>query len=1374
MAFDKPTRNALAKMVAACREQLTADISNQLQSTFGLYPDGTRLDVARTEADKRATAELRALLDYFIASDASGAKNIQNAYQRLVREIGFTTLNRLAALRLSEERGLVIECVRHGMDSDGFRLFDRVAKGALGTRYATYRAFIEGMYDELALELPALFDRHHPHSHVFPGEIALNEVLALLNDPDLSQREIWKQDETIGWIYQYYNDPAERKKMRDESQAPRNSRELAVRNQFFTPRYVVEFLTDNTLGRIWFEMRSGETELTEICRYLVKTSPIPEGDRTGVREKKDPRDLKILDPACGSGHFLLYAFDLLLRIYEEAWQDINPPQTVETGTLLRDDYPDLESLRHAAPGLILRYNLHGIDIDPRAAQIAALALWLRAQRAYLELSLKPDERPAIQKTNIVTAEPMPGDPALLEDFLATVELPFIQKLVRDVFDKMALAGEAGSLLKIEEEIRDSIATAKQAWLKRPKTEQLSLWQEEQQPQAEQLAMFEGITDASFWEQAEQRVLDALHDYARHAENGKGTRRRLFVDDAEHGFAFIDLCRKNYSVVLMNPPFGEASKTSRLYINKQYPSSKLDLYACFVDRMLGLAPNGFTGCISARTGFYLSSMTKWRLNLFKKFSLLVFTDLGGDVLDDAMVETASYIISSKKEGLSAIAFKLDQEEEKAQALINLCNDLSGKNIFHIDPESCIKLPGAPFAYWLPNDLRRIYTEHLPFQDNGGDVKSGVQTDDDFRFVRTWWEVSSNNILNPFSFPKPLNWNSKEIQSTAINLSNSETQWITFVKGGLSSRYHSDFDLVILWKNNAVELKAATFDAPGGRVNNENVYFLPGLSWALRTDYFSPHLVPALCIPSISRYIVLPKDDLFLYILGIWNSDLFDDLCKARMEKWLQPKFIVGVIQELPWKEPSEEIIKMTSEFSLSAWKVQQQKSTLDELSRLFISPQKAFQNITGQSQDNTLEKIKNELDTIAADFFGAARAKRFDFENDNWNVDITEIANKDTNIVIRIVQYLLGCGFGRWDVRLAIDSKFVPHLPKPLDPLPACPVGMLVGSNGLPSTHTNIASDAWLQARADGISLPAIGGTIKKPTVEWQGRTYPATIPDEEYPVKIAWDGILVDDPGLDGRTLHPSDIVRRVREVLEVLWPENHAEIEAEACQILGIKDLRDYFRKPSGFFADHLKRYSKSRRQAPIYWPLSTPSGSYTLWIYYHRLSDEILFTAVNRYVDPKIAQVERSVNAMQTELGQLSGKSATEMRDQLDELREFLSELRQFREELLRIANLPYKPDLNDGVILNAAPFYRLFRLNKWAKDTESAWKKLAAGEYDWAHIAYVLWPDRVRTACKSDKSIAIAHGLESLYEGKEEAKKRRKKSKKDAEEQEEIEME
>ncbi len=105
--------------------------------------------------------------------------------------------------------------------------------------------------------------------------------------------------------------------------------------------------------------------------------------------------------------------------------------------------------------------------------------------------------------------------------------------------------------------------------------------------------------------------------------------------------------------------------------------------------------------------------------------------------------------------------------------------------------------------------------------------------------------------------------------------------------------------------------------------------------------------------------------------------------------------------------------------------------------------------------------------------------------------------------------------------------------------------------------------------------------------------------------------------------------------------------------------------------------------------------------------------------------------------------------MRDRLNEGRTFLGELRDFREELLRIAALPYKPDLNDGVIINAAPFHGLFRLRSWAKDTETVWKKLEKGDYDWAHLAYTLWPERVRETCKADRSIAIAHGLEDLCE-------------------------
>jgi hypothetical protein len=167
-------------------------------------------------------------------------------------------------------------------------------------------------------------------------------------------------------VYQYFNCQEERRAMRDKSSAPRNSHELAVRNQFFTSRYVVEFLTDNTLGRIWYEMRQGVTSLKDECGYLVRRpkevflsageqAPDPGDEDANLsreelfkkpvyikpRLKQDPRDIRVLDPAGGSGHFLLYSFDLLETIYFEAWEERLSPESDLTGKRLCEDFPDL-------------------------------------------------------------------------------------------------------------------------------------------------------------------------------------------------------------------------------------------------------------------------------------------------------------------------------------------------------------------------------------------------------------------------------------------------------------------------------------------------------------------------------------------------------------------------------------------------------------------------------------------------------------------------------------------------------------------------------------------------------------------------------------------------------------------------------------------------------------------------------------------------------------------------------------------------------------------------------------------------------------------------------------------------------------------------
>jgi len=227
------------------------------------------------------------------------------------------------------------------------------------------------------------------------------------------------------------------------------------------------------------------------------------------RSKKDPRELKVLDPACGSGHFLLYCFDLFLTIYEEAYTDM------DLSPALKQDYETLEDLRRDVPRLILAHNLHGIDIDLRASQIAALALWLRCQRAYQEMGLKK-ERPKITRSNLVCAEPMPGEEQMLKEFVGQLEPKLLGQLVEAVFEKMKLAGETGSLLRIEDEIREVITNARKQWI--TETERavdrkgrLLLFSQGEmdriKSESQQSLKFDlsGITNVEFFEQAEARA-----------------------------------------------------------------------------------------------------------------------------------------------------------------------------------------------------------------------------------------------------------------------------------------------------------------------------------------------------------------------------------------------------------------------------------------------------------------------------------------------------------------------------------------------------------------------------------------------------------------------------------------------------------------------------------------------------------------------------------------------------------------------------------------------------------------------------------------------------------------------------------------------------
>jgi len=522
-----------------------------------------------------------------------------------------------------EVRGILIESVEKGYQSQGFQLYQRVANGALGDTGEAYRCFLFSVFDTFAADLPALFDRHAPQGRLFPRETALLAVLEEFDAPDLEP--LWAEDETIGWIYQYFNSKEERQAMRKASPAPRDSRELAVRNQFFTPRYVVEFLVDNTLGRLWFNWTGGQTGLRDRCEYLlVKPDEQPEA----AERLRDPRTIKLLDPACGSMHFGLYAFDLFLEVYREAWAweaehgpgSLDTSIQPETGLKpLSETYPDEAAYSRDVPRLIIEHNIYGVEIDPRAAQIASLALWLRAQRAWHDVAVKAADRPAIGRGNVVAAVAPPAEVDLRKELMAHMDTLDAKLFEKTLFLLKGLP-ELGVLLQVERELPVLI----------------------RQVYGEHGDLFRADDEAR-WRKAETRLREALTEFAQAVRSTY--QGRLFAHDALEGLRLIDLVRENFDALLMNPPFGSLSAGVKNDLLEKYPLSKNDLLAIFVERGVDLLNrHGRLGSITSRTCFYLSSFEAWRKNVVvRRTHPQVLADLGHGVMDDAMVEAAAYVL-----------------------------------------------------------------------------------------------------------------------------------------------------------------------------------------------------------------------------------------------------------------------------------------------------------------------------------------------------------------------------------------------------------------------------------------------------------------------------------------------------------------------------------------------------------------------------------------------------------------------------------------------------------------------------------------------------------------------------------------------------------
>jgi hypothetical protein len=734
---------------------------------------------------------------------------------------------------------------------------------------AGYRIYIESLFDELSTEVKVLFDRRDLASIIWPRRAAFEGLLSVLNAPELAA--VWGEDETLGWVYQYFNSPEERRALREASQAPRNSRELAIRNQFFTPRYVVQFLTDNTLARIWYEMRGGETRLVERGEYLVRRA----NETRELRAKQDPRDLKILDPACGSGHFLLYSFDLLLLIYEEGWADPDAPPSLFTGQTLREDYPNFEELRRAIPGLILWHNLHGIDIDARCAQIAQLSLWMRAQRAFRDYGIARSVRPNIRRANTVIGEPMPGEADLLDEFLRNLKednlegllrralripadrtvratkamVESLAELVTEVWTAMRLAGEVGSLLKIDRELESAIEKGRLEWEDRLPLFRVAEYGLEHGHLAavkeRYLRLVPGEQE-DFWGKAEKLVFQALAEYTAAASGAGNARRRLFAEDAEQGFALSDLLTHKFDVILMNPPFGEVSIPSRTYLYSNYDNAAQDIYTAFVDSAVQrLSVGGKIGVLSSRLGFYQDLTEGWRDKLVNGAApLQLFADLGEKVLDGALVEAAAYVLCKGK-GTRAEFFDLLSVADKDSALREASKYEGSSASYAVDLSEFAHVPGHRVVYWVSNRWRRSFDSTTPLEEVLQFPRVGLQTGDDLRLLRLWWEAPQSAIGK---------------------------RWIPFAKGGEYKCFFQPLDLVVNWSHSR----------SARRQSNSGAYFKPGITYTERTaSDISFRFLPEGCIFSPNGVTVGPLEQakalVGIVVLNTRVARLFIEMC-----------------------------------------------------------------------------------------------------------------------------------------------------------------------------------------------------------------------------------------------------------------------------------------------------------------------------------------------------------------------------------------------------------------------------------------------------------------------------------------------------------------
>jgi len=1328
--MDEITKRAIKKTILALRKLLEKEDITAVLKQHGIFPDGRRVPAEKiallNDAGRARRERLEAILEREIKSAANDPKA---GVERYCREVTFTYLNRLIALRCMEVRGLIEECIKTRTDYAGRSLkHNRFRKECPekhfdGEDTDGLKAFLRSVFYELQDDIKILFDPDDEYSIIMPSLKALRECIRALNE-DIPEN-VFKAPELIGWVYQYFQ-TKEKDRVFEEVRTKKKKiqgDDIVPATSLYTERYMVDYLVQNSLGAIWMEMYP-DSNLCKKWPYFVKDQDLK------PREPRSVKSLTFLDSACGSGHFLLIAFDLFVQMYEEE------TRLADERKITKDWVVSKEKIGVT----ILESNLHGIDIDLRSLQLSWLVLYLK-MREHQKSVAAPKSLP--EKANLIAA-----DASLLDspEFLSWCEdkfkeEPYVLNIIKGVAGRLRNLPEIGSLARPEEDLKELIRKEKERLLSAWKKDkgQLVIFPEFLAPQQRELP-FEKVTDEQFWESVLRQVIKALDEYYREASERGDTRTQIMAHEAAKGFGFLELCNKRYDVVATNPPYmgsKNMGKELKDYVQSVYPEGKRDLYAAFIQRNREWTKErGIVSMVTQQSWMFLRSFVNMREEILKENCVQTLAHLGEHAFDDPAAAGAFVVLftlANEKPGDEhrLVAFRVIEgksSSDKIELLTNALNRSTTNLRYRIRQLLLNNIPDSTVVYSLSEKFLNLFNKFDSLEIYA-ELAEPLHIRDNLRFIRFWWEV----LPSTFGVIR----NNRPIQG----------KWFLYQKGGGYKKWYGFNNYVVDWENNGARIK----NFPKATVGFENSYFQNILTFtAMYRGKLGVRFVEnAIC--DVASTPILSS-----------NCDLENTICTLNSRtsslilRCIMPALRVdlGYVKKIPFP-PSTDIT-----FSLGAMAIELKKFIVDTdiLEYTFCCPFN-FQK-KSDTELSILNRIKNNDFVISVLHLIEGVVEHDYMRRTNLNEeDILYVYDqvgtpagwhpliagydkiRETDLPAEFSARTSAYETPKEVIEYLNNHKRISPSQEELNQIKSRMRALYEAGPGAKMEDVIEEKDADASDDEDE-SEALIGKRIPIPTETFLEEL---SVKMEIHPISIYW--LLKEMREKEGVVCWP-ECKRYVEDYFTVMilrmlgfrWPKQIEANEpvpewADKDGIIPITDhtgektlpecIRDRIGAEFGDdrlgaieqeFSDILynadcksaeikgkrpprkkmslsewlekeffKRHTSQFKKRPIAWYLTSSNGTFQVLLFYHKLSGDILKNLKNRY----LAKVQSYYGVLleRTRIGESVPGGLT-----LGKLQDIEDELEDFATRLDKVINLPYEPLIDDGVRVNIAPLQKV----------------------------------------------------------------------------------